>query len=502
MEASDLIPALTIFNKDKARLNFFDLNEAQKELLEILSSGHKRIIVVKARQLGISTLVRAWHFYQWINATQPLKLGVVCHTREAAENLHNTDKTFLNNLPKKLQPIMDKSTAKTIRSKSSGAELKAFTAGAQGGTRSYVFSMAHLSEFPFYENPEETLATILAAVGDGQIIIESSPNMAGDLFNKLVDDAIAGKNEWKVVFFPWTIHTSYTDPSPIVKLTEEEKGLKKAGLSDGQISWRRKQIATLGFDKFIREYPRTIEEAFRGGKTTSYFWGDAAKEINGINLGTKEERRYKVDMDDNDRYIIGVDVSAGVGGDYSALSVINIDTMQPVYHRVSNIITPRTWAAKVLDVAQEFNGAKIIVEGNSYGAAVIEALREWGYKNLWKTSDGKSFITTGATRIRLFQNMKEIIEDGIIVGLDKEVLDQIKSCIWSDGRPDHPDGSHDDLLFSMMLAYWGLRGKEPWTEVRENPIDKWKMVLKTRRATMPLAMKPVGYDWGKKKSHY
>jgi len=28
------------------------------------------------------------------------------------------------------------------------------------------------------------------------------------------------------------------------------------------------------------------------------------------------------------------------------------------------------------------------------------------------------------------------------------------------------------------------------------------MVLKTRRATMPLAMKPVGYDWGKKKSHY
>ena len=499
MDPQDLIPALTIFNKEKARLNYFDLNEAQKELLETLSSGHNRILVVKARQLGISTLVRAWHFSQWLAATQPLKLGVVCHTREAAENLHNTDKTFLTNLPKKLQPIMDKSTAKTIRSKSSGAELKAFTAGAQGGTRSYVFSMAHLSEFPFYENPEETLATILAAVGDGQIVIESSPNMAGDLFNRLVVDALAGKNEWKVVFFPWTIHSVYTSSEPTGKLTEEEKALKKSGLTDGQISWRRKQIGTLGMDKFIREYPRTIEEAFRSGKTTSYFWGDAAEEIKGVNLGTREDRKYKGDHNDTDRFIIGVDVSAGVGGDYSALSVIHIDTMQPVFHKLSNVITPRNWAAEILTVAQEYNNAKVIVEGNSYGGAVIEALKEWGYKNLYKTGDGKSFTTTGATRIRLFENMKQVIEDGIIVQADRDLLDQIKTCIWSNGRPDHPDGSHDDLLFSTMLAYWGIKGKEPWTERRDNPIDKWKLLKRTKAATAPLPWKPTGYDYGKKK---
>ena len=499
MDPQDLIPALTIFNKEKARLNYFDLNEAQKELLETLSSGHNRILVVKARQLGISTLVRAWHFSQWLGATQPLKLGVVCHTREAAENLHNTDKTFLNNLPKALQPLMDKSTAKTIRSKSSGAELKAFTAGAQGGTRSYVFSMAHLSEFPFYENPEETLATILAAVGDGQIVIESSPNMAGDLFNRLVVDALAGKNEWKVVFFPWTIHSVYTSSEPPGKLTEEEKVLKKSGLTDGQISWRRKQIGTLGMDKFIREYPRTIEEAFRSGKTTSYFWGDAAEEIKGVNLGTREDRKYKGAVNDSDRFIIGVDVSAGVGGDYSALSVIHTDTMQPVFHKLSNQITPRNWAAEILTVAQEYNNAKVIVEGNSYGAAVIEALKEWDYKNLYKTGDGKSFMTTGATRIRLFENMKQVIEDGIIVQADRDLLDQIKTCIWSNGRPDHPEGSHDDLLFSTMLAYWALKGKEPWTQPRENPIDKWKLLKRTKASTMPLPWKPTGYDYGKKK---
>ncbi len=185
MTPQEFISALTIYNKEKQRLSFFDLNSAQSELLDLLLEGHKRIIVVKARQLGISTLVRAYQFWLWYNATEPLKLGVVAHTREAADNLHNTDKTFYNNLPAKLKPLIDKATSRTLRKKN-GGELKAFTAGGQGGTRSYVFSHAHLSEFPFYENPEEALATILAAFGDGGIVIESSPNIAGDYFNRLV----------------------------------------------------------------------------------------------------------------------------------------------------------------------------------------------------------------------------------------------------------------------------------------------------------------------------
>lgn len=502
MSPQEFISALTIYNKEKQRLTYFDLNGPQKELLELLLEGHKRIIVVKARQLGISTLVRAYHFWLWYSAREPVKLGVVAHTREAADNLHNTDKGFYNNLPVKIKPATDKATSRTLRKKN-GAELKAFTAGGAGGTRSYVFTHAHLSEFPFYENPEEAVATILAAVGDGGIIIESSPNIAGDYFNKLIDDGIAGKNEWKVIFFPWTCNEEYADKgvTRLQRYYDEEKSLMSKGLTIPQISWRRKQISTLGYEKFIREYPRTIEEAFKGSRTTPYFWNDKCEGIEGLNLGVREKRKYKHQVIKGDTYTIGVDVSAGVGGDYSAFTIIHNDTMQPVFHYFSNTITPRPFAELLYETAIEY-GAQILVEANSYGLSVIEALVSWGYKKLWRDIDGRWFSTTASNRNRVFSHFKEIIEDEIIVSMDRDLITQIKSCIWTGDRPDHPKGLHDDLLFSTMLAYWALRGKEVWREERVNPFEEWK---KKRRADLfsstPLPFQPVGYSY-KKKNYY
>jgi len=503
MTPQDFISALTIYNKEKQRLTYFDLNKAQSELLELLLEGHKRIIVVKARQLGISTLVRAYQFWLWYLAQEPIKLGVVAHTREAADNLHNTDKTFYNNLPIKIKPLIDKATHRTMRKKN-GAELKSFTAGGQGGTRSYVFTHAHLSEFPFYENPEEALATIFAAVGDGQIVIESSPNIAGDYFNKLVEEGLAGKNEWKVLFFPWTCNDEYTDKGVerLQRVYDEEKELIKGGLTIPQISWRRKQISTLGYDKFIREYPRTIEEAFKGSRTTPYFWNDKCEEIKEIKLGSREKRKYKHQIIDGDNYTIGVDTSAGVGGDYSAFTIIHNDTLQPVYHYLSNTITPRAFAEILYETALDYGTPTIIVEANSYGASVLEGLIGWGWKKLWKDKDGRWFNTTSGNRNKLFSHFKEIIEDETIVGMDTDLLSQIKTCVWMNDRPDHPKGSHDDLLFSTMLCYWALKGKEVWREERVNPIDEWKKKAAMKRFSgIPLGMKPVGYSYNKKR-HY
>jgi len=472
------------------------MNECQRELLALLESGHKRILVVKARQLGISTLVRAWHFYKWYNSTEPLKLGVVCHTREAADNLHNTDKTFFNNLPRKLQPICDKSTVRTIRNKTSGAELKAFTAGAQGGTRSYVFSSVHLSEFPFYENPQEALATILAAVGDGQIIIESSPNASGDYFNRLVDESLAGRNEWTTLFFPWTSNSAYAVNGTPSATDAESTALLAAGLTQRQLNWRKKQIGTLGKHKFIREYPLTIEEAFMSGTVTlPYFWTERAAQISPLHLGSTPKRRYPGVTIPNRTFVIGADVSAGVGGDYSALTVLDALSLQPVHHFVSNTVTPLAFAEELIATGVEFNGAKILVEGNSYGASVIEHMQKVGYKNLWRTGTGTHFYTTGISRIRLFEYLKQAIEDNLLLRVDKELLEQIRQCQWTGTRPDHPDGGHDDMLFSLMLAFWCVKGKERWQQPAANMITQWQQRAATKRATVPLPFRPRGMTW-------
>ena len=86
-DPKEFISRLCIMHKQKQRLHRFELNRAQLELIEALKT-HNRIIVLKARQLGISTLTRAWHFYQAYMADQPRQFAVVSHTRPSAEELH------------------------------------------------------------------------------------------------------------------------------------------------------------------------------------------------------------------------------------------------------------------------------------------------------------------------------------------------------------------------------------------------------------------------------
>jgi hypothetical protein len=93
-----------------------------------------------------------------------------------------------------------------------GAGFAAFTTGGRGGTRSFVFTGAQLSEFAFYTDPDEVLAQVLATVGDGPIIIETTVNAPGDAFHRLVEGA--PENGWEVVFLPWYELTLTSTPFP------------------------------------------------------------------------------------------------------------------------------------------------------------------------------------------------------------------------------------------------------------------------------------------------
>ena len=203
------ISRLKIMHKQRQRLTDFSMNTPQKELLEILKTEN-RVIILKARQMGISTLTRGYHFWRAYTSDQPTQYAVISHTRASAEELHRMEKTFYDNLPSMLRRPLSKASANTLTFKDSGASVKTYTAGGKGGTRSFAMNAVHLSEFAFYEDQDEVMATVMAAVGDGQIVIESTPNKTGDRFHQLVKDAAEGKNEWKLVFFPWFANPIYT----------------------------------------------------------------------------------------------------------------------------------------------------------------------------------------------------------------------------------------------------------------------------------------------------
>lgn len=495
MDAETFIQTLTIYNKALGQLGYFTLNPAQKKVLPILET-EDRVVIVKARQLGISTLVRAWHFYKSFYAEEPHTYAVISHTRDSAEHLAGLDTRFYENLPPPLQRPLSAQTKRSIVFADSGASVRCYTAGGRGGTRSFAVHAAHLSEFAFGVDQAELLAQVLASAGRGQVVIESTVNEVGDTFHKIVTDSLRGENDWKVVFLPWWIEPTYRLDQGTHHYTSEERDLMDMGLDKHQIWWRRHQIKLMGPKKFRREFPATVEEAFDVSEDW-YYPRELLDQVEEINLGTGEERVYPVEYSPEDDYIIGVDTGGGVsGGDYSALTVLNATTMQPELHFVSNRHSPTAWTEVILTVAHRYGNPLLVVEGRSWGYVVLTKLHEYKYPNMWKErgSSRMGWDTNVKTRPLLFESLREVVEGGLLIQADRDLLKQMRQCTIRKGRPDHPKGSHDDLLISAALAYVVALRQTPTVErsPRAALIDEFKRKQRAKRARRPLPWSPAG----------
>ena len=80
-----------IKNKQTQKMQPFVPNEAQHRLW-VAMDEHRRVIVLKARQVGISTAVRAWQFHQAFVSKDPLSFAVLSFHDRSAKNLRRMDR--------------------------------------------------------------------------------------------------------------------------------------------------------------------------------------------------------------------------------------------------------------------------------------------------------------------------------------------------------------------------------------------------------------------------
>ena len=250
---------LQIKHKQLRRFVPFAPNDAQKRLWKVLDE-HNRVIVVKARQVGISTATRAWQFHRAYTSPHPEVFAVLSFHDRSARNLRRMDRAWLRGLPKALQRPLALDSATDSEFEDTGAGVSSFTTGGKGGTRSYDFTGAHLSEFAFYNDPGEVLSQVVSTVGDGSLIIESTANVPGDTFHQLIEGA--PENGWRVFTYWWWEHAAYRAPAlpdNFVRTEEEEGLVERFGLDDRQLQWRRAQIGTLGAARFRRECCKGVQ---------------------------------------------------------------------------------------------------------------------------------------------------------------------------------------------------------------------------------------------------
>ena len=266
----------------------FRLNAAQRKLYAVARRQQEvgrgvRIIILKARQLGFSTLTEALLFHACV--TRPgVNALVVAHREDATANLFRMSRLFYDELPAPVRPMLRAANDRELvfenpnraqRAEQPGlrSRLRCATAGGKGVGRSDTLQCVHISEYAFWpdgvKSKAETLTGILQAVpgmAGTMVVIESTANGYED-FKERWDAAVAGENDFEAVFFAWFENPEYArDPVPGTEWTPAEREMAaRYGLSDAQLQWRRWCIANNcggRDDMFRQEYPSCPEEAF------------------------------------------------------------------------------------------------------------------------------------------------------------------------------------------------------------------------------------------------
>ncbi len=495
------------------------LNKAQLKLYEAIKAQHSegkpvRAIILKARQMGFSTLVEGIIFKE--TATQAnINSGVVTHEISATNNLFRMSKRFYDELDDDFKPSLKANNAKILEFDfaSGNSAIKCMTAGNTSIGRSDTFQNLHISEYAYWAGEKkETLTGLLQAVPnhkDTMVIIESTANGYDD-FKDMWDKAVSGENDFIPVFCAWQEHKEYTLAYNGFELTEEETRLKEIySLTNEQLTWRRwciKNNCGGNTDLFKQEYPSCAQEAFlmsglpvfdnvkviqrmeqlRGMqfKTGAFVYGwnnpETKDRITSYEFAHGEYIRIYEESKEGVPYVIGADTK-GEGKDFYGATVIDNTTGRRVATLHMQVSESKPFTYQLYCLGKYYNDALIGVEIN-FNTAPVEELSRLDYPKQYvrrryddftKAMQTKfGFKTDGNTRPLIIDKEIDIINNNTELFYDIPTLQEAITFVYKNGRPDAIEGKHDDLLFSDMIAN-EIRGQQSF-DVQKTSQEKVK----------------------------
>jgi len=292
----------------------------------------ERNIVLKARQMGLTTWAAARFFMKTI--TQPGTLTLqVAHTQEAAEEIFRIVHRFVDWLPEQLREgplVTSRANVRQVVFPEMDAQYRVVSAADRNAGRGLTVQNLHCSEVARWPgDPAETLAGLRASMAPGaELILESTPDGVGGCFHE--EWRKAGETGMVRHFFPWWMERRYrTAAVDAATLSEEERDLRaRERLDLEQIGYRRKIRAD--FRGLARqEYAEDEESCFLAS-------GDSVFELAAIEERLAEmvpalEQRRNGELEvwlpplKGKEYLVAVDPAGGGSeGDYSAAQVLEL----------------------------------------------------------------------------------------------------------------------------------------------------------------------------------
>lgn len=448
----------------------FDLFDFQKDLVKNLQVNRFNIIL-KARQLGVSTVTSA--YILWLMLFRRNKNILVVATKVyTAGNMVKKVQQMYERLPLFIRIVDPKTKNKTEFELGNGSRIKAESTEKSSG-RSEAVSLLVIDEAAHVENlgGDDGLWTGIYPTlsTGGSCIAISTPNGVGNWYHEMCMGAMNGENEFHLTKLMWDVHPErdqewFDREIRNLKPRQVAQELKCSFLASGE--------TVIDPDDLMRI------ERFLEAKNP-----DTGLVYSEPNYRTFRDRNYWVweDYVPGHTYLMSSDVARGDGKDYSTFQVFDLDTSSQVAEYRGKIAYDN-FAELLFKAGQDYGFPLLVVENNTLGHAVLNKLQELEYPQLYYSKKGtgeyienhiaettsKSSIVAGLTnssksRPQIVAKMEEYVRHNKFLIRSNRLLDEMRTFIWtSSGKPEAQKSKNDDLIMAFAFICW----------VKETAIDE------------------------------
>lgn len=432
---------------------------------------YDRSIVLKSRQLGISTLIAAYSLWLILFHSDKNVL-VVAIDQNTSKNLVTKVRVMFDNLPSWMRLKCPESNKLSMRL-SNGSQIKAVASTGTSG-RSEALSLVIIDEAAFVDGAEELWASLQQTLSTGgQGILLSTPNGTGNFFHKIWIKAESGENKFKTIRLPWQVH-----PERDQEWRDRQDEELGARLAAQECDCDFSSSGNTVIDPAIRQWyvQTTVQEPVEKRGIDGNFW------VWEIPNYTKS-------------YIVTADVARGDGSDYSAFHILDVETLTQVAEYKGQLTT-KDFGNMLVSVATEWNDALLVIENNNVGWASIQQVLDRGYKNLYYTYksdvlDSDAFLTKGydlanksdmvagftmshKVRPLAISKFDLLAREKSLILRSRRFADELETFIWKEGKAQAANGYNDDLVMCMCQGIWV---RDTALRLRQAGIDLTKAAL-------------------------
>ena len=434
----------------------------QIELVDYIER-ERYVIVLKSRQIGISTIIQA--YVAWLVVFYSnVVVGIISKDGAEATDFARVIRGMIEKLPVWMKPkggLLGRGFAKrTERSfiLTNGSKVYASPVppNAPDKTlRGKAVTLLVIDEAAFVNHLDSAWTSLVPALSTSQkhakqlgipygTIVLSTPNKTtgvGKWFFERYKRAISGNDIFKPFIIYWkSVPELANDPD-----------------------WYNKQCALFNHDE--RRIAQELElkflpahESFFQTKTIEEIQESCVEPIEKIKLFNGEVWKFQ-EPERGRFYIVGVDTASEHGQDKSAIEVFDYETLEQVWEyqgkcKVLDFI-------KVCKVAASMFPGLIVVESNSYGNQVVEHLNESEYATmLYKEKRGENKLVAGLTTspktrpLMIDALYSYITQYPNIVKSQRLALELAGLVPNRSGKVEAEEGSHDDLALATACCMY------------------------------------------------